>query len=49
MPVDLWPVMRHRMNRYRDGKHKWWGSVVTDELTDSLLLEIADRGRLDGA
>ena len=37
MPVDLWPVMRHRMARYRDGKHKWWGSVVTDELTDSLL------------
>jgi len=44
MPVDLWPVMRHRMARYRDGKHKWWGSVVTDELTESLLLEIADRG-----
>ncbi len=44
MPVDLWPVMRHRMARYRDGKHKWWGSVVTDELTDSLLLEISDRG-----
>jgi uncharacterized protein YcaQ len=44
MPVDLWPVMRHRMARYRDGKHKWWGSVVTDELTESLLLEISDRG-----
>ncbi len=44
MPVDLWPVMQHRMARYRDGKHKWWGSVVTDELTESLLLEISDRG-----
>ena len=44
MPVDLWPVMRHRMARYRDGKHKWWGSVVTDELTEGLLLEISDRG-----
>jgi uncharacterized protein YcaQ len=44
MPVDLWPVMRHRMARYRDGKHKWWGSAVTDELTGSLLLEITDRG-----
>ena len=44
MPVDLWPVMRHRMARYRDGRHKWWGSVVTDELTESLLLEISDRG-----
>jgi uncharacterized protein len=44
MPVDLWPVMRHRMARYRDGRHKWWGSVVTDELTDNLLAEIQDRG-----
>ena len=44
MPVDLWPVMRHRMTRYRDGRHKWWGSVVTEELTESLLAEIADRG-----
>ena len=44
MPVDLWPVMRHRMHRYRDGRHKWWGTVVTDELTGSLLAEIAERG-----
>ncbi len=44
MPVDLWPFMRHRMARYRDGRHKWWGSVVTDELTEGLLLEISDRG-----
>jgi uncharacterized protein len=44
MPVDLWPVMRHRMARYRDGRHKWWGTVVTDELVESLLAEIADRG-----
>jgi uncharacterized protein YcaQ len=44
MPVELWPVMRHRMARYRDGRHKWWGSEVTEELTDNLLVEIADRG-----
>jgi uncharacterized protein YcaQ len=44
MPVELWPVMRHRMARYRDGRHKWWGTVVTDELMESLLAEIADRG-----
>src|SRR3954471_22598520 len=44
MPVELWPVMRHRMARYRDGKHKWWGSEVTDDLTDNLLAEITDRG-----
>ena len=36
--------MRHRMARYRDGRHKWWGTVVTDELIESLLAEIADRG-----
>ncbi len=44
MPVDLWPVMRHRMDSYRNQKHKWWGTVVTEELTASLLAEIADRG-----
>jgi uncharacterized protein YcaQ len=44
MPVELWPVMRHRMNRYRDGRHKWWGTVVTEELIESLLAEISDRG-----
>ncbi|MGC4111245.1 MAG: crosslink repair DNA glycosylase YcaQ family protein [Nocardioides sp.] len=44
MPVELWPVMRHRMARYRDGRHKWWGTQVTEELTADLLAEIADRG-----
>jgi uncharacterized protein YcaQ len=44
MPVELWPVMHHRMRRYRDGRHKWWGTVVTDELTGNLLAEIAERG-----
>jgi uncharacterized protein len=44
MPVELWPLMRHRMEQYRDGRHKWWGTVVTDELVESLLAEIADRG-----
>src|SRR3954452_5626945 len=44
MPVELWPVMRHRMAGYRDGRHKWWGTVVTDDLVESLLAEITDRG-----
>jgi uncharacterized protein YcaQ len=44
MPVELWPVMRHRMASYRDGRHKWWGTTVTEVLTESLLAEIADRG-----
>jgi uncharacterized protein YcaQ len=44
MPVELWPVMRHRMARYRDGRHKWWGTTITDELTANLLAEIRERG-----
>ncbi|WP_151083090.1 winged helix-turn-helix domain-containing protein [Nocardioides cynanchi] len=44
MPVDLWPVMRHRMASYRTQRHKWWGTVVTEDLTAGLLAEIADRG-----
>ncbi len=44
MPVDLWPVMQHRMDSYRNQQHKWWGTTVTSELTASLLREIADRG-----
>jgi uncharacterized protein YcaQ len=44
MPVDLWPVMRHRMASYRTQRHKWWGTVVTEDLAAGLLAEIADRG-----
>ena len=44
MPVDLWPVMRHRMARYRNERHKWWGSEVSEELVANLMAEIADRG-----
>src|SRR3569833_4609251 len=38
MPVDLWPVMQHRMPRYRDGRHLWWGSVVFVVLVVVLLV-----------
>jgi uncharacterized protein YcaQ len=44
MPVDLWPVMRHRMDSYRTQRHKWWGSVVTEDLTAGLRRESANRG-----
>ena len=44
MPVELWPVMRHRMESYRTQKHKWWGTEVSDELVTNLMAEIADRG-----
>ncbi len=44
MPVELWPVMRHRMDSYRNQRHKWWGSEVSTKLIDSLLAEIVERG-----
>ena len=44
MPVELWPVMQHRMDSYRNQKHKWWGSEVSEELVTNLMAEIADRG-----
>ncbi len=43
MPVDLWPVMRHRMAEYRPKQGKWWRGVQ-DEVIKVLLAEIADRG-----
>jgi uncharacterized protein YcaQ len=44
MPVDLWPHMRHRMERYRKDGHAWMGLPKRQELVTSLLAEIADRG-----
>jgi uncharacterized protein YcaQ len=44
MPVDLWPVMRHRMASYRDKRGKW-GFVADDAVLEkSLLAEVAERG-----
>lgn len=43
MPVELWPVMQHRMNHYRERRGKWWRGVP-DDLTARLLAEIAERG-----
>ena len=47
MPVELWPVMQHRMEDYRAKRGKWGLLAETDEvaaLEASLLAEIADRG-----
>jgi uncharacterized protein len=44
MPVELWPVMQHRMESYRTQRHKWWGTEVTPELTERLLEEITELG-----
>jgi uncharacterized protein YcaQ len=43
MPVELWPVMQHRMESYRDQRGKWW-KAVDDDFTARLLVEIEDRG-----
>src|SRR3954451_21465768 len=44
MPVELWPVMQHRMEHYRARRGKW--SIVEAEpgLEEGLLAEIRERG-----
>jgi len=44
MPVELWPLMRHRMDSFRTQRHKWWGSEVSESLVTNLMAEIRDRG-----
>ncbi|MBO9523859.1 MAG: YcaQ family DNA glycosylase [Nocardioidaceae bacterium] len=44
MPVELWPLMRHRMEQYRPQRGKWWTDGVTDDLATELVAEIRDRG-----
>jgi uncharacterized protein YcaQ len=44
MPVELWPVMRHRMAAYREKRGKWGIVEEKPELEQSLLAEVCDRG-----
>ncbi|MDQ6642259.1 MAG: winged helix DNA-binding domain-containing protein [Actinomycetota bacterium] len=44
MPVELWPVMQHRMAGYRPQRRKWGGEAVSPELESSLLDRIRERG-----
>lgn len=44
MPVELWPVMRHRMDHYRARRGKWSFVAEDDALEAALLAEIAVRG-----
>ncbi|WP_240770203.1 crosslink repair DNA glycosylase YcaQ family protein [Nocardioides sp. GY 10127] len=44
MPVELWPVMAHRMAQYRASRGKWWRDVP-DELVDRVRAEVAASGR----
>jgi uncharacterized protein YcaQ len=44
MPVELWPVMQHRMATYREARGKWGFVVGDDGLEQRLLEEICERG-----
>lgn len=43
MPVELWPVMQHRMDWFRTQRGKWW-KALDNQLTDRLLAEVGARG-----
>jgi len=43
MPVELWPVMQHRMASYREKRGKWW-PLTTDAIDRSVLEEVRRRG-----
>jgi len=44
MPVDLWPVMQHRMASYRAQRGKWRVMVAKPKLEASLVAEVRERG-----
>jgi len=44
MPVELWPVMRHRMDHFRARRGKWSFVAEDDALERALIAEIAERG-----
>jgi uncharacterized protein YcaQ len=44
MPVDLWPVMQHRMAEHRARRGKWGFVAEAPELEANLLAEVRDRG-----
>jgi uncharacterized protein YcaQ len=44
MPVELWPLMRHRMRAYHERGHEWAAIRHRPELVGSVLAEVRDRG-----
>ncbi len=44
MPVELWPMMQHRMRHFRENGHEWTAIRHDAELVESLLAEVAERG-----
>jgi len=43
MPVELWPLMRHRMEKYRGERGKW-GFTADADLEPQVLAAVRDRG-----
>jgi uncharacterized protein YcaQ len=43
MPVELWPLMRHRMDHYRGERGKW-GFTADADLEPRVLAAVGDRG-----
>jgi uncharacterized protein len=46
MPVDLWPVMRHRMDHYREERGKWLTADDDPAFEAAVLAEVAARGEV---
>ncbi|UAL28611.1 winged helix DNA-binding domain-containing protein [Nocardioides rotundus] len=44
MPVELWPLMRHRMEHYRDQRGKWGFSAADPQIEPRILAAVAERG-----
>jgi uncharacterized protein len=44
MPVELWPVMQHRMDHYRARRGKWAVLEEAPDLEASLIAEVKERG-----
>lgn len=44
MPVELWPLMRHRMEHYRAQRGKWAFVASDPGLEPRILAAVADRG-----
>ena len=44
MPVELWPVMQHRMRHYRERGHDWSAIRHDEDVVARLLGELRERG-----
>lgn len=44
MPVELWPVMAHRMDHYRERGHQWEAVKQDPAVIEQVFAEVAARG-----